>query len=194
VTVATKVALATDAVRFVVPLGEERWHLGLGQAPAWVAGFTLGAIATERGWIDPVDPWMARRVRVAARTALAGCVVVMGAASAMGTDIDEFGGGGTWQSLVISVLEGALVVRSLWLVDLFRRRLDHQTRLAREMSRAAFAAFVVHQVVLVGLVLASRQVQWAPEVEYAVVGLLGVVGSFAVGSLMVRPPGISRVV
>src|SRR5674476_903853 len=35
---------------------------------------------------------------------------------------------------------------SLWLVDLFRRRLDHQSRSAQEMSRASFAAFVVHQV------------------------------------------------
>jgi len=195
VTAATVIAAASYAVRFAVPLGEERWHLALGQAPAWVVGFALGALAAERGWLDPLEPLSARRVRVAAWTALAGCVVVMGVASAMGTDIDDFGGGGTWQSLVICVLEGVLVVTmSLWLVDLFRRRLDHQSRLAREMSRAAFAAFVVHQVVLVGLVLASRQVPWAPEVEYAVVGLLGVVGSFAVGSLLVRLPGVSRVV
>lgn len=195
VTAATMIALTTYAVRFVVPLGEERWHLALGQAPAWVFGFALGVLAAERGWLDPLEPLMLRRVRVAAWTALTGCVVVMGVASAMGTDIDAFGGGGTWQSLVISVLEGVLVVTmSLWLVDLFRRRLDHQSRLAHEMSRAAFAAFVVHQVVLVGLVLASRQVPWAPEVEYATVCLLGVVGSFAVGSLIVRLPGVSRVV
>lgn len=83
---------------------------------------------------------------------------------------------------------------SLWLLDLFRRRLDHQSRLAQEMSRAAFAAFVVHQVVLVGLVLATHHVQWPPEIEYAAVGVLGVIGSFAVGSLMVRLPGVSRVV
>jgi len=195
VTAASVIAAASYAVRFVVPLGEERWHLALGQAPAWVVGFALGALAAERGWLHPLEPLVARRVRVAAWTALAGCVVVIGVASAMGTDIDDFGGGGTWQSLVICVLEGALVVTmSLWLVDLFRRRFDHQSPLAREMGRAAFAAFVVHQVVLVGLVLASRQVPWSPEVEYAAVGLLGVIGSFAVGSLLVRLPGVSRVV
>jgi len=46
----------------------------------------------------------------------------------------------------------------------------------------------------VGLVLATHHVQWPPEIEYAAVGVLGVIGSFAFGSLMVRLPGVSRVV
>jgi hypothetical protein len=61
-------------------------------------------------------------------------------------------------------------------------------------TRAAFAAFVIHKVVLVGLVLASRQVPWPPEDEYVAVGVLGVFGSFAVGTLLLRLPGVSRVV
>jgi glucans biosynthesis protein C len=194
-TAGTVIALASYAVRFVVSLGEERWHLALGQAPAWVVGFALGALAGERGWLDPIEPVMARRIRGIAWAALVGCVVVIGVASAMGANIDDFGGGGTWQSLVIAVLEGALVVAmSLWVLDVFRRRLDHQSGLARGMSRAAFAAFVVHQVVLVGLVLASRHVAWPPEIEYAAVGVLGVLGSFMIGALLLRLPGVSRVV
>ena len=34
------------------------------------------------------------------------------------------------------------------------------------MSDSAYAAFVLHQLVLVGLVLATRHVAWPPEVEY----------------------------
>jgi glucan biosynthesis protein C len=60
------------------------------------------------------------------------------------------------------------------------------------MSRAAFATFVVHQLVLVGLVLASRFVPWAPEVEYLLVTTLGVAGSFALGWLVLRAPGVAR--
>jgi fucose 4-O-acetylase-like acetyltransferase len=195
VTAGAVIALTSYALRFVVPLGEERWHLALGQAPTWVVGFTLGALAGERGWFDPIGATMARRARHLAWVTLAGCVVVLGLASALGADIDAFGGGGTWQSLVTAVLEGALVVTmSPWLLDLFRRRFDHQGALARELSRAAFAAFVVHQVVLVWLVLASRQVPWPPELEYLSIGVLGVAVSFAIGSLLVRLPGVSRVV
>lgn len=69
---ASVVALASYAVRIVVPRGEERWHLALGQAPAWVFGFALGVLAAERGWLDPLEPLMARRVRDVAWTALVG--------------------------------------------------------------------------------------------------------------------------
>lgn len=62
------------------------------------------------------------------------------------------------------------------------------------MSPAALVGFAVHQVVLVGLVLATHHVQWPPEIEYAAVCLRGVVGTFVVGSLLVRLPGASRLV
>lgn len=87
-----------------------------------------------------------------------------------------------------------MVAMSFWLIDAFRRRFDHQGRLAQQLSRAAFAAFLVHQIVLVGLVLASRHVPWPPEVKHTCVAVLGVLGSFAIGALLVRLPGVSRIV
>jgi len=90
---------------------------------------------------------------------------------------------------------GFLVVSMpFWLVDLFRRRFTDQGRIRKEMSRAAFAAFLFHQLVLVGLVLASRFVPWPPEAEYLLVSVLGVAASYALGSLVVRLPGASRVI
>jgi glucan biosynthesis protein C len=189
------IALASYALRLVVPLGEERWHLALGQAPAWIVGFVLGLLGAERGWLRPIAPLIARRVRHVAWASMAAFAIVFGAMSVLGADLDDFAGGGTWQSFIAAVLESAVVVTvSLWLLDLFRRRFDHRGRLGRQLSRAAFAAFVLHQVVLVGLVLASRQVRWPPEVEYASVSTLAVLGSFALGALAVRLPGVSRVV
>lgn len=188
-------AMVSYGIRFVVPLGTEHWRLALGQAPAWVLGFTLGVVGGERGWFGVIDPATARRLRHVAWGALAASVAFFGGAAVAGSDLAVFAGGGTWQSLLTAVLEGVLVVAaSLWLIDVFRRRLDHQGRLAREMSRAAFAAFVLHQVVLVGLVLASRQVPWPPEVEYLLVATVGVAASFGLGALAVRLPGVSRVV
>jgi hypothetical protein len=62
------------------------------------------------------------------------------------------------------------------------------------MSRAAFAAFVIHQLVLVGLVLASRLTPLPPEANYVLVSLLGVSLSFYLGWLALRIPWVSRVV
>lgn len=58
----------------------------------------------------------------------------------------------------------------------------------------AFAAFVLRQLVLAGVVLASREVTLPPEVEYLLVSALGVVGSFGLGALALRLLGVSRIV
>jgi glucans biosynthesis protein C len=101
----------------------------------------------------------------------------------------------TWVFTVPPVRQPPLVVAMpLWLLDVFRRRLDRQGRLVRECGRGAFAAFVVHQVVLVGLVLGSRLVPWPPEAKLAAVAVLVVAISFGLGALLVRVPGVSRIV
>ncbi len=194
-TAAGVVAVISYLVRFTVPLGEEVWRLALGQTPAWVAGFTVGVLGAERGWFEQLFGRIGRVIRWSAWGGAAGCVLFVGAAAATGAEIDLYAGGGTWQSLVTAMFEGILVVAmSLWLIDLFQRRFERQGRLSVEMSRAAYAAFVLHQVVLVGLVLASRHVSWPPEVAYLTVAVLGVVVSFWLGALVVRLPGVSRVV
>jgi fucose 4-O-acetylase-like acetyltransferase len=190
-------ATAFYAVRLVVTFEEEVGQdLFLGQAPAWVTAFTLGVVGGERGWFERISPAMSRRLFQVAWSAAA-CVVVVVSVNvgAMGADIEEFWGDGTWQSAVLAVLQAALVVAmSIWLLDVFRRRLDHQGSLMVAVSRAAFAAFIVHQVVLVGTVLATRHVDWPPEVEFPVAAALAVIGSFGIGALLVRLPRVSRFV
>jgi glucan biosynthesis protein C len=187
-------ALISYLLRLAVPLGVEVWRLALGQAPGWLAGFGLGVFGAERGWFDPIDPRLARSMRWTAWAATAFLVFFLGAEMATGGEIEDFAGGGTWQSLVTAGVEGILIVAiSLWALDLFQRRFDHQGRLAREMSRSAYAAFVLHQVVLVGLVLATHSTDWPPEVEFASVAVLGVVGSFGLASVVIRLPGVARV-
>jgi len=48
--------------------------------------------------------------------------------------------------------------------------------------------------VLVGLVLASREVGAAPEVSYLAVASLGIVISFLIGWLLTKVPGVRRIV
>jgi glucans biosynthesis protein C len=194
VVTAATVAACSYLLRVVVPLGHEVWHLALAQAPAWVAGFTLGVLGGERGWFQPVDPKLARLARRTAWVAATICVVlVVVVASGAGTDV--LFGGGTWQSLVLAVLEGTIMVTvSIWLIDLFQRRRNRQHRLGRELGRDAYAAFLIHQLVLVGLVLASRHLPGPPELKFAAVALAGVTISFTLGALLTRLPGLTRVI
>lgn len=189
------VTVLSYAVRFVAPFGEERWRLSLSQSPGWVMGFVLGVLAAERGWLSELAPSIVRLARRMAAAGVAAAVLVVAGTSVLDIEFDQFAGGGTWQSLILAAIEAALVVSMpLWLIDVFRRRFDHQGPVLRAMSRAAFAAFVVHQLILVGLILSIRFTPWAPEVEYLLVSALAVAGSYLVGSWVVRIPGISRIV
>lgn len=192
--VAAAVAVASYLVRVGSPIGDEPMRIPMPQAPAWIAGFTLGAVGAERGWFEPVDPRLARRARTVALVSMLGVMGMFAAAGLLGTDLDLFLGGSTWHALVTAALEGAVVVSiPFWLVDVFQRRAPVQGRLLREAGRAAFAAFLVHQAVLVGLVLMARWVAWPPEVAWALVTVVAVVASFGLGALVVRIPGVSRV-
>lgn len=193
-TAALALAAAAFVARTQVPLGTEVARLALGQAPAWIAGFTMGVLGGERGWFDPVDPAIARRARHWAWGGSVAFALVMVVAGASGMEIDDFYGGATWQSAVVCGIEAALVVAMpLWLVDVFQRRFYRQGAVMREASRAAFAAFLVHQAVLVGLVMATHGTDLPPELDYLAVSVLGVLGSFGLGMLLVRIPGVSKV-
>jgi hypothetical protein len=190
---AIAIAAASYAIRLMVPLGEELWRLALPQAPGWIAGFVLGVMAGERGWLFSLDPKVAVVVARSAWVAL-GAGLLLLAAAGFAIDPARLFGGPTWESALMVSVEAALVVTMpFWVIDLFRRRFSNQGPLLREMSRAAFAAFLIHQLILVGLVLASRYPALPPEVDYLVVSAAGVAVSFYLGWLLLRIPGISRI-
>jgi hypothetical protein len=150
-------------------------------------------LAKERAWL-PLQARPARTIRWVAWLAILGCALHFALAGLSGADLGLLLGGGTWQSAVVAVLQGLLVVfASLWVIDLFQRRHDRRTAAAAVLSRAAYAAFLVHQGVLVLAVLASHRVGWAPEVSYAAVTVTGVVVSFAVGLVLTRAPLLRRI-
>jgi len=181
-------------IRIQAPMGDEVWRLAVAQSPGWVAGFTLGVLAAERGWL-PLEPNLGRRVRRTGWWALGSAVGVMGVAGASGMDLELFLGNGTWQSAVIAAVEGVILVTvPLWLVDLFWRRFDRQRTSGRALGRAAFGAFLVHQGILVALILIVRPLHWPPELAYLCVSALGVTLSFGSGWLLTRVPGVSRIV
>jgi hypothetical protein len=201
VLIAVVVACASFAVRLGIPFTEEIAEvrglndLYLAQAPAWGAGFVLGVAGAERGWFDHIPPRMSRWLFRVAWSAVAVVVLAVAVtAGALGEDVEVFYGGWRWPALLLACLEAVVVVAMpLWLYDVFRRRIRGGGPLMRGLSRAAFGAFLVHQLVLLGAVLATRLVVWPPEAEFVAATALGVAGSFGLAAVLVRLPGLSRV-
>ncbi len=156
-------AVASFVIRLDVPLGEEAYRLALGQAPGWVLGFALGCLGGERGWFDELPRQIARGCRWLAWGSVVVIIGAIGLSVATGGGPEDFAGGLNWPSAILVFVEAALVIgMSIWLIDVFRRRFDHQGPLLQEMSRGAFAAFLVHQLVLVGAVLLTREISLGP--------------------------------
>ncbi|MFZ0322606.1 MAG: acyltransferase [Actinomycetes bacterium] len=193
VVAATMVAVGSTLVRLWVPLGEERAHLALGQAPAWVVLFVLGVLGAERGWWESVPVAL---VRVWALLAVAGALTAVTLGLVFGADSPELiAGGPHWPAALLALSEGLVAVgASVAVIELFKHRFAGQRRLGRMMAPAAYGAFLVHPLVLVGLILLARQVEMWTELRFAVVAALAVVGSFVIASLLRRVPGVRRVI
>ena len=116
-------------------------------------------------------------------------------ALALGEPQDSFLGGPHWPALAVACLEGVLTVfGSIWLLSVAQRRWNRSSPTSRALGRSAYAAFLVHPVVLIGLALALRPLPTGAVVKATVVVVGGVALSFGVGRLLVsRVRAVGRV-
>jgi glucan biosynthesis protein C len=133
----------------------EPLHLEFARFPQYIAMFIAGTWAYRRGWLDAFP---ARQAKAWNRIALV-CVLVfpflMISFGGLSGELDERAFGGlNWMSLAYSVWEGFLAVSMvITILDGFRRRFNHQGRLAHLMSETSFAVYVLHPAVIVPLAL-----------------------------------------
>jgi membrane-bound acyltransferase YfiQ involved in biofilm formation len=136
--------------------------------PQYVAMFAVGTVAYRRNWLALFSDAQARPWRWVALVCVLLLPVLAVAAGALTGELDERGSGGlNWLSLAYSVWEGfmclAMVITVLaW----FRKRFNHQGRLARAMSEASFAVYVLHPIIIVSLALALSGLPINPTIMF----------------------------
>jgi glucans biosynthesis protein C len=181
------VAVGSFVVRLQWPfLSDSVRGLNAWELPQMLALFALGVAAGERGWLDDGVP--DRLWRTCGRAVLLAGVLAMPIGAVMGTTADErFLGGSDPRALLIPLIEGVIAVcASLWVLEWFRRSWDRTSALQQALARASFAAYVLHPVVLVALMVALASVPVAGEVKLLIVSPVGVVGAFTLGWLATR--------
>jgi Acyltransferase family len=196
---AAAVALATFLVRVQVPLGGSNRYVTLNvwEWPACLALFGLGIVASGNGWLTAVPERLGRQGRALTLAALVGFVSVAGVAGALGVPDEETWGGWHWAALGWATFESALAVFGpVWLLQVSQRHLNRRLCCAGpKVSRSAYGAFVLQGLFLIGLAFALRSVPLPAEVKGLLVAAGSVVGSFALGWLLIsRVPGMARVV
>jgi surface polysaccharide O-acyltransferase-like enzyme len=103
---------------------------------------------------------------VAFLIALAPVLFVLG--GALDGSTEPFRGGLHWQNLIYALWEQFLCVGMvISLLIWFRKRLDHQGKLARTISNSAYAVYISHAPILLFVSIGLRNVELYPLLKFA---------------------------
>lgn len=197
VAIAVGISLATLFVRPIFPATSAQiGQVKLWQWPQFIAMFSLGIVAAQRGWLDPVPGRIRRGSGLAAVGGLAAFLAVAGIMAVVGIDGDVlFDAGLHWPALALAAVEGPLAVgASIWLLALAQRRLNRSPGpLGAAMARSAYGAFFLQGVVLIALMIALRPIDVPAEIKAVTVAGFGVAGSFALSWLLVSHTRLGHV-
>lgn len=189
------VAPATFLIRLAYPAGSEAGFFDLNpwQWPECLALFGVGVLTYRQGLLTSVPDHLRRTCRTVTLVAAAGFMVVTLLAG-LSDRADQLTGGWNGPAAAFTLVESVLAVFGpVWALDVARRRLDRPLWREAALSRAAYAAFMVQTPVLLGLAAALRPVGVVAEAKAVVVAAAGVVASYCLGALLVRVPGLRRV-
>ncbi len=92
-----------------------------------------------------------------------------------------------WEPLVAWGLIAA------WLL-VFRKYMNHASPLWTWLNRRAYAVYIIHPVILVGVSLLPHPWAAPPLAKFAITGTLACIGGWLIADPLVRLPGVRRVV
>jgi surface polysaccharide O-acyltransferase-like enzyme len=190
------IGLAGFVVRVWLPAGWNFVPLNL-QFPffvQYIALFVVGLIAYRNDWLLKLPDSMGRLWLAIAGLLILMFWILIWAGGAIENGLDAFRGGLHWQALAYAVWESFVCVgMCLGLIYAFRRYTDRQGWLTAFLSRNAYTAYLIHEVVIIALAYSVRDVALYPLLKWAVVSLVAVLLCFGLSDLIRRLPYAERV-
>jgi fucose 4-O-acetylase-like acetyltransferase len=190
------VGVAALAIRQAVPAGQNVFGLQLGYFATYIFLFAVGIAAWRHDWLLLVN-WKAARASLIA-LCIAWPLLPAGIAFAQsiyGVGKANFSGGLSWSAILYAFWEPFVAwgLIAAWLL-LFRERMNQPSQFWNWLGRRAYAVYIIHPPVLVGIALLLHG--WAAPtlVKFGVVGSLACLASWVAADPLVRIPGVRRVV
>jgi len=184
----------TFLVRIPYPSGRVWFVFQLGDFPQYVALFVAGILARRQRWLEGLTAKDGRLWRWLALGFAVALPVVGFIGGAFDGDPSEFQGGTNWQSMVGSLwwsLQGIAICVAL--LATFKERLNRQGWLAREAARDAYAVFIIHAPVVVGISILLMRTALAPGIKWLLVSGLATAACFLLASGIRRLPLVRRI-
>lgn len=190
--------LLSFVVRIWLPVGWSLQPFGF-QFPhfvQYISLFMVGLLAYRNNWLEQISFQRGIRWFVAAQ----GLIFIVFPALfflsglATGGSSDAFVGGFHWQSLSYSVWEQVTGVSLIMgLIAIFRKRWNLQGTTARRLSDSAYAAYLIHPPILVGIALVFRDMHLHPIFKFVLLAPLAWLFVFFLANLVRKLPGLRKV-
>lgn len=195
---ALSLGLISFVVRIFFPIGWTLDPVGFQFAhfPQYIALFIVGIWAYQNQWLSSVSYQQGKFwLRIALLLVVAGfpCIYLLKVVTH--SELDAFLGGLTVQSFVNALWEQLLGIALImaWL-GIARQKWNDQGALTKEFSRSAYTVYIIHPLALLLVSLLLKDVHLPSLLKFVITGSISVSLSFAVGSLLVRVPGVKDVV
>jgi len=190
------VASSTFAMRVLTPSGGAFFNMQLADFPQYIVMFVLGAHAWRLRWLARLDAELGKRIAIG--SLLAGFLlwaVLLMFGGALAGDTSAYSGGLTWQNLGMSLWATIICTgMSLGMLVVFREHFDVQGRIARFMADNAFAVYVFHPPILIGIAIMLRTIEIPALPKSLLLVALSAAASFAAAQLVFRRiPWLKRI-
>jgi len=189
--------LVSFAVRIIFPVGWVLEPLGfqLGHFPQYIAFFIIGLLASKNNWFQQLSDKTRKRLTLSAFLCLAFFLVFFVIRLTVKMPVEWYSGGFHWQQLLYAIWEQCIGLSILTILLIKgRTKWNQSTPLLAKLSRYSFATYIFHPVVIVAFTLAVRNWAVDPALKLLAVSPLIVLGSFALGGLLVWIPGVKKVI
>jgi hypothetical protein len=170
--------------------------LQLGYFATYIFLYAAGIAAWRYDWLRQLNWKNARPAVIALLIAWPLMPVGSAVAHALnGPGKSNFSGGFSWTAILYALWEPFVAwgLIAAWLL-VFRKHMNQPSAFWTWLNRRAYAVYIIHPPVLVGISLLLHG--WAAPalVKFGVVGLLACIATWLAADPLVRLPGVRRVV
>jgi peptidoglycan/LPS O-acetylase OafA/YrhL len=190
------VGAAALAIRQVIPVGQNVFGLQLGYFVGYIFLFALGISAWRHDWLRQLS-WKDARPWIVALAVAWPClpVSIAVATTLNGPGKSNFSGGLSWPAILYACWEPFVAWGLIagWIL-IFREHMNKPSAFWEWLNRRAYAVYIIHPPVLVGVALLLHG--WAAPalVKFGVTGVAACVGCWLLADPLVRLPGVRSVV
>jgi peptidoglycan/LPS O-acetylase OafA/YrhL len=190
------VGTAALAIRQFMPVGQNVLGMQLAYFASYVFLFSIGIAAWRYDWLRQLG-------KKSARTGLIALVIAM-PAMPIGIQIAhslhaagkaDFSGGLSWAAILYAFWEPFVAwgLIAAWLL-FFRKYMNQPSALWGWLNRRAYAVYIIHPPVLVGIGLLLHPWLAPAMLKFAVTGSLASIATWLAADPLVRLPGVRGVV